>query len=74
MNNHTRSPARPRRHGSRADVEAEEIDEVESLQHDAEHDEDERDPDPERYGAQSDHAQEKGQHRQSGMTRDRRPA
>ena len=42
--------------------ENEDPDEIESLPWDAEHDEEERDPDPERYPALSEHAQERQRH------------
>ncbi|RJG02704.1 hypothetical protein [Noviherbaspirillum sedimenti] len=41
------------------DDDDEELDEVESLPRDAEHDEDEIDPDPDRHPAPSEHAQER---------------
>ena len=52
-----RLPARPPGHASTY-YEDEEIDEIESLARDAEHDQDESDPDPERYPTPSEHAQE----------------
>lgn len=44
--------------GGTADYEEEEFDEIESLPREIEHDEEERDPDPERYAALTEHAQE----------------
>lgn len=52
-----RSGHRPGR--ARADGNEEEFDEIESLPRDAEHIEDDQDPDPERYPALSEHAQER---------------
>ncbi|QAU32834.1 hypothetical protein [Janthinobacterium sp. 17J80-10] len=60
------SRLRARAPGGDADYEEEEIDEVESLPREIEHDEEERDPDPERGGVPSEHAQEQRHERQPG--------
>lgn len=60
-----------RQPGGTADYEEEEIDEIESLPREIEHDEEERDPDPERYAAPSEHAQEQDGGRQPHARRKR---
>jgi len=57
----SRQPRRraPRPGRAHADCDDEEFDEIESLPRDAEHIEDDIDPDPERYPAPSEHAHER---------------
>lgn len=60
-----------RQPGGRADYEEEEFDEIESLPRELEHNEEERDPDPERYAAPSEHAQEQRRGRPPHVLRKR---